>query len=1026
MATSAQINSLTSLYVGYFDRAPDPAGLQAWINAIDAGIGIKTIAGNFADSAEAKDLYPYLETPGLVTPATFVGSIYVNLFNRPAETAGLDFWVAALESGAISPEEMILEIIGGAQGSDQTILNNKIEAGRFFAETAASASGYDYDIADAKSAIDGVTADTATVTAAKAATEAAVSDSVNVGTTFTLTTGVDNIAGTADNDTIIASNPATAANATLTVGDDINGGAGTDTLNIVQSGNFTGFPTGFKLANVENVSVLAGGTVSADTTTSGITGVTSLTTTSTGGATVTAAGTTDMNVTENAVTAADGNVTVNGGKDVSVTASGTADVTADAGAEISVGATTAATGDVNVSSTHKGADGNTAADIAVTGGKSVTVTQSTTNAVSTTNTQGKVVVTGDANTTTVTVNQDKAATAALTVVGKVNGTVTVNDVNAGSATAAGTIKSVSLNSYGNSTIDSSALDTVTLSGSGGTLGIGRGALTATPTENTLNLNVSGLTAGAITDNEAGADADDGFKILNIASTGTASTVADLVAADATTVNVSGDAKVTFTDNSGLGAVTDITVTNTGGAVFGTTAIGTGVTFTGGAGADSVILSNIFTKAITMGAGDDTVTVGGTTIGTGGSVAAGDGTDTVKMRSADAATFDDNATFNSKFTGFEALQLSDILAAGTTINLVGINGASNVVLDAGGANATTAVIGGLASGGTVTTKAASIGAGFQVDVANAAFNAADMLNLVLSNAAATDFGTVTTPSVEAISISAPDATSAGGAAVVHTLDLDATAATSITVSGNNGLTIDSAGNTAVTSFDASGVVGNGTADIAANLAVTFTSANTTTTATVNITGGAGNDVLTGNAAKDTIIGGAGNDAIDGKAGIDVLTGGAGADTFTIGAGEAGITGAEQITDFSIALGGDKLNIDIVPTDIVADQTATNVTSSVSGAVDVTVTVKDGIITIGGADAGLVDTLGEFKTIFEAIDADNTAEAAAFVFGGNTYVITDAASGTPGTADTANDIIQLVGVTGASAISGTDAADTIFIV
>lgn len=232
MATSAQINSLTSLYVGYFDRAPDPAGLQAWINAIDAGIGIKTIAGNFADSAEAKDLYPYLETPGLVTPATFVGSIYVNLFNRPAETAGLDFWVAALESGAISPEEMILEIIGGAQGSDQTILNNKIEAGRFFAETAASASGYDYDIADAKSAIDGVTADTATVTAAKAATEAAVSDSVNVGTTFTLTTGLDDITGTANADTIKGVQSATAAEETFSTTDDIDGGAGVDTLEL--------------------------------------------------------------------------------------------------------------------------------------------------------------------------------------------------------------------------------------------------------------------------------------------------------------------------------------------------------------------------------------------------------------------------------------------------------------------------------------------------------------------------------------------------------------------------------------------------------------------------------------------------------------------------------------------------------------------------------------------------------------------------------------------------------------------------
>ncbi|WP_417585839.1 DUF4214 domain-containing protein, partial [Nitrincola sp.] len=37
MATSTQINAITALYVGYFDRAPDPAGLQFWIDQIDNG-----------------------------------------------------------------------------------------------------------------------------------------------------------------------------------------------------------------------------------------------------------------------------------------------------------------------------------------------------------------------------------------------------------------------------------------------------------------------------------------------------------------------------------------------------------------------------------------------------------------------------------------------------------------------------------------------------------------------------------------------------------------------------------------------------------------------------------------------------------------------------------------------------------------------------------------------------------------------------------------------------------------------------
>jgi len=158
-------------------------------------------------------------------------------------------------------------------------------------------------------------------------------------------------------------------------------------------------------------------------------------------------------------------------------------------------------------------------------------------------------------------------------------------------------------------------------------------------------------------------------------------------------------------------------------------------------------------------------------------------------------------------------------------------------------------------------------------------------------------------------------------------------------------------------------------------------------------------------------------------VDTLTGGAGVDTFVIGAGEAGITGAEKITDFSIALGGDKL--DLATTTLIANVTAANVTGAVGGAVDVTATVKDGIITLGGADVALVDTVGEIKAIFELLDADNSAEVGAIVLNGLTYVITDAASGVALAADTVNDIIQLVGVTGAVSLSTTDVANSIFI-
>jgi len=183
MATTAQIDALAALYAGYFDRAPDPAGLQFWINEIDNGRDFNTIAADFATSSEATALYPYLTTPDLVTPTTFVTSIYLNLFNRSPDDAGLKFWTDALDAGTVSAADMVEDIINGARDDaaatppsfDKATLDNKVAVGRDFAESAAAAAGYTFDIADAKAAIGGVTNDAATVTAAKAATDVSVS-----------------------------------------------------------------------------------------------------------------------------------------------------------------------------------------------------------------------------------------------------------------------------------------------------------------------------------------------------------------------------------------------------------------------------------------------------------------------------------------------------------------------------------------------------------------------------------------------------------------------------------------------------------------------------------------------------------------------------------------------------------------------------------------------------------------------------------------------------------------------------------
>ena len=700
---------------------------------------------------------------------------------------------------------------------------------------------------------------------------------------ITLTKGADTGAaftGTSGNDTFTAADTADggAVGTTWTVGDKIDGGAGNDTLNVISSAAIA-LPTGATVTNVETVSLLSGAQITMDTT-SGFAGLTTLSATSKSGATgttLTAAATTDINATESAVQdSATSQLIINGGKNVTVSATGTANntsaftATTGAGAEILVGATTAAAGTVNVTNSFKGATNQVSGDVFVKGGTEVTVTQKLTNTtVNETNVQGQVSVLGTAATTKVTVNQDKTVAASNTgtgLVGKTAGAVTITDVNSASATAAGTITTVSLTNAAAASINSGALSTLNLGGSLATVDASLNTALTTGQVTTLALNLNdAVSTGAVT-----IDAD--VKTLNISGNTTASTLASLVATGATKINVSGDAKVTLTGNT-TAAVTDIVVTNTAGASFGT-ALGTAVNFTGGAGDDAITLTTNFTKAITMGAGNDTVTYA--TQGTGGSVDAGEGTgDKIIMTDNQAATADNDSTFNSKFKNFEVLEISDAFAE-DALNLSGINGVSKVILASGVSG--TAGINNLVSGGTVEIKAdgASTPA-LTIGVKDALLNVNDSLNLVLSKTGGVlAAGSVTAAGVETINISVADAavispTVLGSAAVKHTLTLGAVDAKSVVVTGNNGLTLTNTNNTKITSFDASGVVANdtvqgpgyaATTDTAANLAVTFLSANNTATDTVTIKGGAGNDVLSGNIAKDVISGGAGADWIYG--------------------------------------------------------------------------------------------------------------------------------------------------------------------
>ena len=193
MATPQQINDLVGLYVAYFDRAPDPEGLQFWITQLDNGRPFNTIAQDFANSSEAREIYPFLATPDIVLNSSeaFITSIYANLFGRAPDQDGLDFWTLAINSGAVAPGDMVEAIMLGAQDTlvngqliqDKTIVANKIECALMWTENVAVIEGFEFDAeayAAARASIDGVGADQASVDAAKLVTQQYINEFATV------------------------------------------------------------------------------------------------------------------------------------------------------------------------------------------------------------------------------------------------------------------------------------------------------------------------------------------------------------------------------------------------------------------------------------------------------------------------------------------------------------------------------------------------------------------------------------------------------------------------------------------------------------------------------------------------------------------------------------------------------------------------------------------------------------------------------------------------------------------------------
>jgi S-layer protein len=504
-------------------------------------------------------------------------------------------------------------------------------------------------------------------------------------------------------------------------------------------------------------------------------------------------------------------------------------------------------------------------------------------------------------------------TAAVTISGNagvdVLKTVSLDSVAAASTIASDKLTTLNLINVSNTVTNTAAAATRILTINALNASGSAAVLDATAT--TFNVNASGTTA-----NQLALTATAATEInVNATNTkGTTLTATNFTAAK--TLNATGTGDLTV-DVSGVAGLTKVDASTSTGK-NGLTIAATAITVNGGTAADTItqVASLGATQKIATGAGDDSVVLGGA-LTAGATIDGGEGTDNLTLTSA-VATSTTNDVQELVFSNFEQITISNAL--GSALNMANLDDIQRIVL---AADAGTNAINGLTTGATVTYKAANTGTN-TLTLTGAVAGAADVLNLVINTDGSTAAGIVVAADVETININSTDSgTSASNvAAAVDTLTLQATSATNIVVTGRNGINLTNTGNTKVTSFDASAVAGDNSADTAANLAVTFASANTTTSVTIK--GGAGSDNLTGNTGTDMIDGGAGNDSIDGGAGADSLMGGAGDDIITGGTGNDAIDGGAGNDTINTGLGADAITLG-TGTDTVAFNLASAVTA-----------------------------------------------------------------------------------------------------
>ena len=132
MAAAQYFDQVQKIFIAFYQRPADPAGLKYWADRMDAAGGdIGQVIDAFASSAEATSLYGPINA---TTIGSVVDSLYMALFNVAPDAAGKQFYVDGFADGTFTAGTIALAVLNGAQNNDLIAVNNKVQVANEFTQ----------------------------------------------------------------------------------------------------------------------------------------------------------------------------------------------------------------------------------------------------------------------------------------------------------------------------------------------------------------------------------------------------------------------------------------------------------------------------------------------------------------------------------------------------------------------------------------------------------------------------------------------------------------------------------------------------------------------------------------------------------------------------------------------------------------------------------------------------------------------------------------------------------------------------